>query len=139
MGLYEFRVLSFGLTNAPAIYQGVMNRIFRPYIWKFVLVYLDDILIFSKSVEEHLTHIRQVLDILRAQKFYGRLQKCHFNQTSIKYLGHIISAEGIRVNPEKIQAVKDWSRPKDVRQIRQFLGLSNYFRKFRAILNVWHL
>ena len=117
MGLYEFRVLPFGLTNAPAIFQGVMNRIFRSYIGKFVLVYLDDILIFSKSAEEHLTHIRQVLDILRAQKFYAKLHKCHFNETSIKYLGHIISADGIRVNPEKIQAVKDWPRPKDVRQI----------------------
>ena len=117
MGLYEFRVLPFGLTNAPAIFQGVMNRIFRPYIGKFVLVYLDDILIFSKSAEEHLTHIRQVLDILRAQKFYARLHKCHLNQTSIKYLGHIISTDGIWVNPKKIQAVKDWPRPKDVRQI----------------------
>ena len=102
MGLYEFRFLPFGLTNAPAIFQGVMNRIFRPYIGKFILVYLDDILIFSKSAEEHLKHIRKVLDILRTQKFYARLHKWHFNQTSIKYLGHIISADGIRVNPEKI-------------------------------------
>ena len=95
MGLYEFRVLPFALTNAPAIFQGVMNRIFRPYIGKFVLVHLDDILIFSKSAKEHLTHIRQVLNILRTQKFYARLHKCHFNQTSIKSLGHIILADGI--------------------------------------------
>ena len=95
MGLYKFRVLPFGLMNAPVIFQCVVNRIFRLYIGKFVLVYLDDILVFSKSVEEHLTHIRQVLNILRTQRFYARLHKCHFNQTSIKYLGHIISANGI--------------------------------------------
>ena len=101
MGLYEFRVLPFGLTNALAIFQGVMNRRFRPYIREFVLVYLDEILILSKIAEEHLTHIKQVLDILRTQKFYARLHKFHFNYTLIKHWGYVISVDGIWVTPKK--------------------------------------
>ena len=130
MGLFEFRVLPFGLTNAPAHFQTVMNRIFAPYIGRFVLVYLDDVLIFSQNAQDHLQHVEKVLQVLRENKFYGRLHKCHFNQCSIKYLGHIVSANGVAVNPEKIKAIQTWPTPRNLKEVRQFLGLANYFRKF---------
>jgi hypothetical protein len=129
-GSYEFRVLPFGLTNAPAVFQSMMNRIFGPYLGQFVLVYLDDILIFSRSAEEHETHLAQVLAKLREHQLVARLEKCRFNAASIQYLGHVVSADGIRVNPAKVAAVRDWPRPRTPRQVRQFLGLANYFRKF---------
>ena len=129
-GSYEFRVLPFGLTNAPAVFQSMMNRIFGPFLGQFVLVYLDDILIFSRSAEEHEAHLAQVLAKLREHKLVARLEKCRFNAASLQYLGHIVSAEGIRVNPAKVAAVRDWPRPRTPRQVRQFLGLANYFRKF---------
>ena len=107
-----------------------MNRIFAPYIGRFVLVYLDDVLIFSKTAEYHLHHIEMVLKILRQNKFYGRLHKCHFNQWRIKYLRHLVSADGVEVNPDKIEAIRTWPTPTSVKEVHQFLGLANYFRKF---------
>ena len=129
-GHFQFRVLSFGLTNAPATFQTAMNEMLAPYLRESALVYLDDILIYSKTWEEHLIHVRQVLQKLREYKFYAKLKKCNFGETSLAYLGHIVSGEGIKVDPKKIEVVKDWARPTTVKQIRSFLGFANYFRKF---------
>lgn len=128
MGHFEFRVLSFGLTNAPATFQSVMNGIFGHV--PFTLVYLDDILVFSKTQEEHLEHVRQVLNMIRENKLYCKLSKCSFLQTELEYLGHLVGADGVRVNPKKVQAVQEFPRPTNVSELRAFLGLSNYFRKF---------
>ena len=130
IGLYEFKVLPFGLTNAPAIFQQAMHTIFRKQIGRCVLVYLDDILVYSKTPEEHLAHLREVFQTLRKEQLYCRLHKCHFNEQEIKYLGHLVSSEGVRPDPEKVEKVKDWPEPTNVHETRQFLGLSNYFRKF---------
>ena len=129
-GHYQFKVLSFGLTNAPATFQGVMNKNFERYLGKFVLVYLDDILVFSKNQEEHLEHLRKVFDILRKNKLYAKLTKCHFAKEELEYLGHVVGKDGIKVDPRKIETVAKWARPKDVSQLRSFLGLCNYFRRF---------
>jgi len=131
MGQYEFKVLGQGLVNSPATFQAVMNRIFKDQIdRKFLVVYLDDIMIFGKNPEEHFGHVKEVLDILRKEQFYAKLPKCSFNQPEVQFLGHIVGRDGIKVNPKKIEVVKDWPIPKDVKQIRQFLGLTNYFRRF---------
>ena len=130
LGLYEFKVLPFGLTNAPAIFQQTMNHIFGDKIGKSVLVYLDDILVFSKNATEHLQHLREVLGVLRKHKFYCRLPKCHFNQQEISYLGHLVSEEGIRPDPKGVEKVKSWLEPQCVKHVQQFLGFSNYFQKF---------
>jgi len=127
-GLYEFRVLSFGLTNAPAAFQREMNRIFGQL--DFVLVYLDDILVFSKDPEQHAEHLKQVLQLLRAEQLHAKMSKCSFFQPSVHFLGHVISAEGVHVDPRKISAIADWPRPKDVSQLRSFLGLGSYFKRF---------
>ena len=129
-GHFQFKVLIEGLTNAPATFQTVMNSIFSPYLKKFVVVYLDDILIFSKSEEEHQAHVRLVLDVLRREKFYVTQAKSHFAQTEIQYLGHIVNSQGIRPDPKKVSSVQSWPVPKNVHDVRSFLGLCNYFRKF---------
>ena len=129
-GQYEFKVLGQGLANSPATFQMVMNRMFAPYLQKFVVIYLDDILIFGKDPKEHLANIETVLQVLAENKFYAKLTKCSFNNTEVKFLGHIIGREGVKVNPEKIEVVKTWPEPKSVKQVQQFLGLTNYFRKF---------
>jgi hypothetical protein len=129
-GLYQFKVLTFDLTNAPATFQSVMNDMLRPYVRKFVVVYLDDILIFSKTAEEHLSHLRQVLQTLRENQFYANPKKCDFMKEEISFLGHRVSANGLKVDPEKVRSVADWKVPKDVHGVRSFLGLANYFRRF---------
>ena len=128
-GHYEFKVLSFGLTNAPATFQAVMNRLFG-HLHSFCVVYLDDILIFSKTPEEHLQHLETVLQILEREGLYAKLKKCDFNKSELLYLGHIIGRDGIKVDPAKISCIADWPRPKNVHELRSFLGLANYFRKF---------
>ena len=130
LGLFQFKVLPFGLTNAPATFQRAMNDIFRPFIGKFVLVYLDDILIFSKSAEEHAQHLTQVLELLRKHRLYAKLSKCDFFKPEVNYLGHLVTAQGIRPDPKKVQAVSDWPCPTSQSALRSFLGLTNYFRKF---------
>jgi hypothetical protein len=104
-GLYEFLVLAFGLTNAPATFQTLMNKIFKNQLFLFLLVYLDDILIFSSTKEKHLKHLREVLEILRKHKLYAKLKKCEFFKEQVEYLGHVVSAQGIKVDPYKIEAI----------------------------------
>jgi hypothetical protein len=107
-----------------------MNRVFAQHLNKFVVVYLDDILVFSDTPQQHMEHLRTVLEILKENQFYAKPTKCHFGMKEVKFLGHIVGSGGIRPDPAKVQAVQEWPRPKDVQQVRQFLGLTNYFRKF---------
>lgn len=130
VGHYQWRVLAFGLTNCPATFQQSMNDVFRDYLGKFVVVYLDDILVFSKSAAEHERHLRLVLQRLREHKLYARAEKCHFNKPEVEFLGHIVGADGVKVDPRKVKAVEDWPVPTSVHELRSFLGLANYFRRF---------
>lgn len=129
-GHYEFLVMPFGLTNAPAVFMDLMNRVFRPYLDQFVVVFIDDILIYSKTEEEHEEHLRLVLEILRENKLYAKLSKCEFWLDRVAFLGHIISRDGISVDPSKIEAVTNWQTPKNVTEVRSFLGLAGYYRRF---------
>jgi len=129
-GHYEYRVMPFGLTNAPSAFQSVMNDALRPYLGRFCLVYLDDIIIFSKTEEEHMDHLRKVLSTLREKQLYVNPDKCTFFAKEVAYLGHIVSADGLKADPRKTQALQEWPVPKDKHDIRAFLGLTNYFRRF---------
>ncbi|CAA7046066.1 unnamed protein product, partial [Microthlaspi erraticum] len=129
-GHYEFVVMPFGLTNAPAAFMKLMNNVFREYLDKFVIVFIDDILIYSRSKEEHAEHLRIVLQTLRDQKLFAKLSKCSFWQKKIGFLGHIVSEAGVAVDPEKITTITQWPRPKNASEIRSFLGLAGYYRKF---------
>ena len=129
-GHYEFLVMPFGLTNAPAVFMDLMNRVCRPYLDKFVIVFIDDILIYSQGKEEHGRHLRLILELLRKEKLYAKFSKCEFWLPEVTYLGHVISGKGIAVNPERVQAVLDWTPPESVKQVRSFLGLASYCRRF---------
>ena len=129
-GHYEFLVMPFGLTNAPAAFMDLMNRVFRPYVDQFVVVFIDDILVYSKDAQEHEQHLRIVLETLREKKLYAKLSKCDFWLKEVSFLGHIVSAEGIRVDPAKIEAVVNWKSPQNVTEVRSFLGLAGYYRRF---------
>jgi hypothetical protein len=124
---FQFKVLIEGLMNAPATFQTVMNSILHPYIRKFVVVYINDILIFSKTEAEHQAHVPLVLEVLKREKFYVRKAKSSFAQTEIKYLGHIVNKQGIHPDPKKVEAVQTWSIPKNVHDVKSFLGLVKYF------------
>jgi hypothetical protein len=129
-GHYEFTVVPFGLSNAPAVFMCLMNGVFRDYLDKFVIVFLDDILVYSKSEEENEHHLRMVLQDLREHQLYAKLSKCSFYQEQIHYLGNIILKDGIVVDPEKIEAIREWSVPKNVMEFRSFMGLDGYYRRF---------
>jgi hypothetical protein len=129
-GHFQFKVLIEGLTNAPATFQTVMNSILHSHIKKFVVVYIDDILVFSESEAEHQAHVRFVLKVLKRKKFYVCKAKSSFAQKEVKYLGHIVDKQGIRPDPKKVEAVQTWPVPKNVHDVRSFLGLVNYFQKF---------
>ncbi|KAL4339694.1 hypothetical protein GQ457_08G026290 [Hibiscus cannabinus] len=129
-GHYEFLVLSFELTNAPAAFMDMMNRVFQPYLDQFVVVFIDDILVYSKSKVEHEEHLRIVFQTLREKQLYAKFSKCEFWLNEIIFLGHIVSAEGFRVDPKKIEAIMGWKQPKNVSEVRSFLGLAGYYRRF---------
>ncbi|GJS31332.1 putative nucleotidyltransferase, ribonuclease H [Tanacetum coccineum] len=129
-GHYEFLVMPFGLTNAPAVFMDLMNRIFHEFLDKFVIVFIDDILVFSKSKEEHEDHLRTVLQILRQEKLYAKFSKCEFWLSRVAFLGHIVSSEGITMDPAKVEAITKWPRPTSVTEVRSFLGLAGYYRRF---------
>jgi hypothetical protein len=129
-GHFQFKVMPFGLTNAPATFQCVMNSIFSGYIRKCVLVFMDDILVYSKSIEEHLQHLRIVFQILQENKFYVKLSKCQFAATQLEYLGHIISDKGVATDRTKTEAMLHWPQPSNLTELRGFLGLTGYYRKF---------
>jgi hypothetical protein len=129
-GLYEFLVVSFGLTNALAYFMYLMNSVFMNELYKFVVVFIDDILIYSKSKAEHAKHLRIVLQRLRDYKLYAKFSKCEFWLDSVKFLGHTISKDGISMDPSEVQEFMDWKPPKSVHQIRSFLGLAGYYCRF---------
>jgi hypothetical protein len=129
-GQYEFTVTSFGLTNAPTYFMNLMNKVFMEELDKFVIVFIDDILIYSKSVEEHEQHLRGVLEKLRVHKLYTKFSNCEFWIEKVAFLGHILTAEGVAVDPEKVKAVSNWQQPTNVSEIRSFLGLVGYYRRF---------
>ena len=122
--------MSFGLTNAPSTFQATMNQLFASFLRKFVIVFFDDILEYSASLADHVYHLEQVMSFLYTSQFYVKLSKCLFCQESIDYLGHIMSARGVQVDPQKIVAMVDWPLPKSVKQLRGFLGLTRYYRRF---------
>ncbi|XP_049357897.1 uncharacterized protein LOC125822529 [Solanum verrucosum] len=129
-GHLEFLVMSFGLTNAPATFMDLMNRLFKPFLDVFVIVFIDDIMVYSRSEEDHANHLRQVLQILRDRKLYAKFSKCEFWLRSVAFLGHIVSDKGVRIDTQKIEAVKNWPRPTTPTEVRSFLGLAGYYRRF---------
>ncbi|GJU40301.1 reverse transcriptase domain-containing protein [Tanacetum coccineum] len=129
-GHFEFTVMPFGLTNAPAIFIDLMNRVCRPYIDKFVIVFIDDILIYYKTREEHVEHLRLVLEQLKKEKMYAKFSKCEFWLREVQFLGHVINGNGIHVDPSKIEVVKNWKAPRTPTEVRSFLGLAGYYRRF---------
>ena len=128
-GLFEFKTMPFGMCNSPSTFQRTMDNILSPFLDKFVTVYMDDILIFSKDEESHLEHLRAVLQTLREHKLYARANKCEIGVTSTRYLGHIISAEGIHVDPAKIKPILDWPVPKNQKDVLQFKGMCEFYRR----------
>ncbi|KAL4014045.1 hypothetical protein IC575_026235 [Cucumis melo] len=133
-GHYEFIVMSFGLTNAPAVFMDLMNRVFREFLDTFVIVFIDDILIYSKTEAEHEEHLRMVLQTLRDNKLYAKFSKCEFWLKQVSFLGHVVSKAGVSVDPAKIEAVTGWTRPSTVSEVRSFLGLADYYRRFGKVV-----
>ncbi|XP_062176260.1 uncharacterized protein LOC133881329 [Alnus glutinosa] len=129
-GHYEFLVMPFGLTNAPSTFQNLINQIFRPYLRKFILAFFYDILIYSKDLDTHITHLSLALDTLRRNQLFVKLSKCRFGCSEVDYLGHIVSAQGVSADLGKIKAMVDWPFPKTLKALRGFLGLIGYYRKF---------
>ncbi|GKC37840.1 putative reverse transcriptase domain-containing protein, partial [Tanacetum coccineum] len=129
-GHYGFQVMPFGLTNVPAVFMDLMNRVCKPYLDRFVIVFIDDILIYSKSRKEHEGHLKLILNLLKNEELYAKFSKCEFWLSKVQFLGHVIHSKGIHVDPAKIEAIKDWASPKTPTEIRQFLGLAGYYRRF---------
>ncbi|GKD49394.1 putative reverse transcriptase domain-containing protein [Tanacetum coccineum] len=129
-GHYEFQVMPFRLTNAPVVFIDLMNRVCKPYLDKFVIVFIDDILIYSKSEEEHAEHLKLILELLKKEELYAKFSKCEFWLSEVQFLGHVIDSEGIHMDPAKIESIKDWASPKTPTEIHQFLGLVGYYRQF---------
>ncbi|GJU42882.1 putative reverse transcriptase domain-containing protein [Tanacetum coccineum] len=127
-GHYEFQVMPFGLTNEPAIFMDLMNRVCKPYLDKFVIFFIDDILIYSKDGKEHEEHLKVILELLKKEQLYAMFSKCEFWIPKVQFLSHVIDSRGIHVDPAKIESIKDWASPKTPTEIRQFLGLAGYYR-----------
>ncbi|VVA17415.1 PREDICTED: retrotransposon, partial [Prunus dulcis] len=134
-GHYEFLVMPFGLTNAPATFMDLMNRVFRRYLDRFVIVFIDDILVYSKSQKAHMKHLELVLKTLRRKKLFAKFSKCQFWPDRVNFLGHVISAEGVYVDPQKIEAVVNWPQPASVTEVRSFLGLAGYYHEYEKSFN----
>nr|GFC23223.1 retrotransposon protein, putative, Ty3-gypsy subclass [Tanacetum cinerariifolium] len=131
-GHFEFTVMLFGLTNAPAVFMDLMNRVCRPYLDNFVIVFIDDILIYSKSKKEHEVHLKLILELLKKEKLFEKFLKCELWLQEVHFLGHVVNSEGIPVDPNKIEVVKNWKPPKTPTEIRSFLGMAGYYRRFIA-------
>src|SRR3954468_20009410 len=129
-GFYEYTVMPFGLTNAPSYFMNMMNKVFMEFLDKFVVVFIDDILIYSKSKEEHEEHLRLILEKLREHKLYAKFSKCEFWLNEVGFLGHIVPGDGVAVDPAKVSAVTEWESPKSLKEVRSFLGLARYYRRF---------
>ncbi|GJX22387.1 putative reverse transcriptase domain-containing protein [Tanacetum coccineum] len=129
-GHYEFQVMPFGLTNTPAVFMDLMNRVCKPYLDKFLIVFIDDILIYSHNKEEHEDHLRTILELLKKEKLYAKFSKCDFWISIVQFLRYVIESQGIHVDPAKIKAVKDWASPTTPTEIGEFLGLAGYYRRF---------
>ena len=129
-GQYEFSVMSFGLTNALAYFMNLINKVFMEELNKFVVVFIDDILIYSWSVEEHEQHLRVILKMLPAHELYAKFNKCEFWLQQVTFLGHIITADGVKVDPKKVKVVSEWKQPTNVIEFHSFLGLAVYYRRF---------
>ncbi|GJT66274.1 putative reverse transcriptase domain-containing protein [Tanacetum coccineum] len=129
-GHYEFQVMPFGLTNAPAVFMDLMNRVCKPYLDKFMIVFIDDILIYSRNKEEHANHLRIILELLKREKLYAKFSKYDFWIHIVEFLGHLIDSQGLHVDPAKIEAVKNWASSTTPTEIRQFLGLAGYYQRF---------
>ncbi|GJZ87091.1 reverse transcriptase domain-containing protein, partial [Tanacetum coccineum] len=129
-GHYEFQVMRFGLTNAHVVFMDLMNHVCKPYLDKFIIVFIDDILIYSHNKEEHANYLRIILELLKKEKLYAKFSKCDFWIHIVQFLGHLIDSQGLHVDPAKIEAVKNWASPTTPTEIRQFLGLVGYYRRF---------
>ncbi len=129
-GSYKFLVMPFELTNAPSTFCTLMNDIFREWFDDFVIVYIDDILVYNNSMEEHVEHFRKVFQRLKENKFYVKFEKCEFGVTKVDFLGHKITQEGLKIDDHKVKAILDWEPPRSVPALRSFLGLASYYHKF---------
>jgi hypothetical protein len=129
-GLYEFMVMSFGLTNVPAYFMYLMNNVFMDYLDTFIVVLIDDILVYYQNEQEHEEHLRKVLQRLQDCQLYTKLSKCKFWISEVLFLGHIINRDGLAVDPKKVALILDWEAPKDVRGIKSFIGMAGYYRRF---------
>ncbi|GKD83585.1 putative reverse transcriptase domain-containing protein, partial [Tanacetum coccineum] len=127
--LSEPVVMHFGLTNAPAVFMNLMNRVCKPYLDQFVIVFINDILVYSRNEEEHGEHLKTILELLKEEKLYAKSSKCEFCIHTVQFLGHVIDSKGIHVDPAKIKAIKDWASPTTPTKIRQFLGLVVYYQR----------
>nr|GFC71901.1 putative reverse transcriptase domain-containing protein [Tanacetum cinerariifolium] len=122
--------MPFGLTNAPTVFMDLMNRVCKPYLYKFVIVFIDDIMIYSKDEKEREEYLRKILELLKKEELYAKFSKCEFWIPKVQFLGHVIDKQGIYVDPAKIESVKNWTSPNSPTEIRQFLGLAGYYRRF---------
>lgn len=122
--------MPFGLTNATFTFKSLMNQVFKPYLRRFILFFFDDILEYCKTLADHVEHLRVVLEVLAENRLYAKMSKCKFACLEVEYLGHIISREGVKIDPKKILVVQEWPIPKDVKALRGLLGLTSYYRKF---------
>jgi hypothetical protein len=129
-GLYEWLVMPFGLTNAPSTFMRLMNHVLHAFIGKFVVIYFDDILIYSKEIDEHISHLQQVLNVLRKESLYANLKKCDFFMDRIVFLGYMVSAKGIEMDEAKVKAIQEWPTLKSITDVRSFHGLANFYRRF---------
>ncbi|GKC62748.1 putative nucleotidyltransferase, ribonuclease H [Tanacetum coccineum] len=127
---FEFMVMPFGLTNAPAVFMVLMNHICKPYLDKFVIVFIDNIMIYSKSKEEHEVHMKLILELLEKEKLFGKFSKCEFWLQEVRFLGHVVNSEGMYMDPRKIKAIKNLNPPKTPTEIRSFPGLIGNYRRF---------